>query len=317
MSSDTGSESEMSSGDESQVSSVYAWVPHPAYPICIRNRWVIFAVAKTWGRYYPLGVICTPRPGRLSNSLYDTRRDDSIFASISRLICTLSDQSNRNALEAELDMAVEYYSSGGAEKLLPATNIPLHSDGYEAGSEAEAQEMNNNTGYAFPFLISCLLSGARDDSGWMQQLHNWNTLPQSTVYDCLNLEVNAVVLDITDLANIGYGVVSRMIENVAWLPTNKNPFNSTKLGSDVINTEGHQQLETFYSRKPLSFKEYQEKFDTRLQYSDDDFDAATLGHIAAMHQYRVIDTAAFDSMFSHYYATSKPPIALNCSLTLM
>lgn len=306
------SDSEISSDEESQVSSVYGWVTHPEYPICMRKRWVIFAVAKILGRYYPLGVICTPRPGKLSNSIYDSERDDSIFASISRVICALSDQSNRNALEAELEMAVEYYSSGLAEKLLPGTTIPLHSDGYQAGTEA--QETDNNTGYSFPFLVSCLLSGAREDPGCAQQLHNWDTLPHSTAYDDRNLEVNALVLDITDLANIGYGVVSRMIENIEWLPINKDPFSHARLGTrfgfDIISTVGQrQEVEDFYPRKPLSFKDYQEKFDADLQHSDEDFDGATLGHIAAMHRCRVIDAAAFDGKFLSHYCAQFDPIA--------
>lgn len=281
------SDSEISSNDDSQVSPIYGWVPHPAYPIAMRKRWAIFAVAKILGNYLPLGVICTPRSGRNSYVSFGEKRDDSIFASISRVICALSDQTNRTAIKAELDMAVEYYSSGLAEKLLPATPISLHSDGYKAGAEA------TETGYSFPFIVSCLLQGAREDMGWAQQLSRWDVLPLSTVYDDRNMEVNAVVLDITDLSDIGYGVVSRTIERISWLPTNKDPFNSQRLGSDIINANGQEQIEDFYPRKPLSMKDFQEKYDDiDLEHADDDFDEATLAHMAAMHSYRVIEIEA-------------------------
>lgn len=303
--SSTGWTADGDSDDESIVSSIYDWIPHPIYPVCIRSRWAIFVVAKILVRHYPLAVICTPRPGRASVAPLSYATDGSFFGSLSRIITTLSDDTNRGALEAEQDLAHEYYSSGRADTLLPSLSIPLHSDGYPK-LEKERNTDASQKGYYFPFLVTCLLSGAHQDLTWAQDLSCWDVLPLATVYDDLNLEAGAIFLDITDLSDIGYGVVSSMIENFAWLPTNKDPFTSTKLGSNVLMAARQQRVENNHSRRPLSMKEYQEKFQIEDDSSDGELDKPTVAHIEAMHTYRVVDAAVVDGEYLRIAAASQP-----------
>lgn len=147
-----------------------------------------------------------------------------------RLIDVLSDPANRIALEAELELARAWYQyqdpeqpyDGLAERrrpTVPDSSQPLFST-YKKPQAVEIQpELSWDSSLReFPFASTCLLLAllvGGDDGSNTTRPGDVQLQPLSTAFwgDCL--EYGLVVLDISDLENVKYGIVAFPVRYMA------------------------------------------------------------------------------------------------------
>lgn len=84
------------------------------------TNWILYAVSKLHGHYYPLSVWCEENP----SELHAGRQDDSwrgrgLIASCLRTVSIFSNPNNRRAIQNELNMAKSFYQN--PEHLLQLT----------------------------------------------------------------------------------------------------------------------------------------------------------------------------------------------------
>lgn len=84
------------------------------------TNWILYAVSKLHGHYYPLSVWCEENP----SELHAGRQDDSgrgrgLVSSCLRIVSIVSNPNNRRAIQNELNMAKSF--SQNPEHLLQPT----------------------------------------------------------------------------------------------------------------------------------------------------------------------------------------------------
>ncbi|KFG85423.1 glycosyl transferase [Metarhizium anisopliae] len=76
------------------------------------TNWILYAVSKIHGHYYPLSVWCEENP----SELHAGRQDDSgrgrgLVSSCLRTVSIFSNPNNRRAIQNELNMAKSFYQN--------------------------------------------------------------------------------------------------------------------------------------------------------------------------------------------------------------
>ncbi|KAF5008050.1 hypothetical protein FDECE_5632 [Fusarium decemcellulare] len=171
------------------------------------------------GAQRPLAVALRPGVDEKPGSEHRVKR---VLGDIVRLLHVLSEPANRVAIEAERALAAAWYSSSDYGVLPPqrpevpdAVQPPWY---IKAGSPfvQPRPELPWNHGISeFPFISTCLLLGLMSDPVYTTRPHDVQFQPLATAFRDDRREYGMIVLDISDMDNIGYGIVAFPIHYMA------------------------------------------------------------------------------------------------------
>ncbi|KAH7416904.1 hypothetical protein BKA64DRAFT_656487 [Cadophora sp. MPI-SDFR-AT-0126] len=210
---------------------------------------VFFVVAQIAGRRRPIAVVSSRGPA-------DPEHGDGIgslqgfplIAACQRIITIFSDKTNRTAIKAELSLAAGYY---------------MRDEGHEEYRPEQSDSWDHTNVREFPFITACLLQGV---ALYPQESYCYQAAPQplGTVYRDISIEYGMVVIDITDLSALRYGVVGFATMPMMWVPSAEAFHRQTgPVGSHVppSNSGGEMRvLDQARSRVVMSAAEYLTKF---------------------------------------------------------
>ena len=158
---------------------------------------IFYVVAKVAGRHRPLAILSCPGAPFDEDNL----RGSPLVAACHRTITIFKNKSARVAIEGELALASKFYTANGnppapielSQKT--TTRMPLRHKKWDRGRISE-----------FPFIQACLLQGIAFD---LLAGLTWNAYlePFGTVYRDTLVGWGMVVVDVTDLDEIRYGIV--------------------------------------------------------------------------------------------------------------
>ncbi|KAI1333015.1 hypothetical protein F5Y16DRAFT_354591 [Xylariaceae sp. FL0255] len=164
------------------------------------NSWVFFAVARIAGRHRPLAVISS-----VGDDIEpaESLQGHPLTACCQRITTIFSDAENHTAVRAELALASLYYSEGKVAE--PPVELPEFLRG-QTPSPRRWRPWDHDRMHEFPFITACLLQSVAFDA---QRSRTCPALiePLGTVYRDSSLEWGMVVIDITDLHAVRYGIV--------------------------------------------------------------------------------------------------------------
>ncbi|RYP42667.1 hypothetical protein DL767_000036 [Monosporascus sp. MG133] len=201
-------------------------------------------------------------PGRVNmKALQD--RVNHVIQDCVRLVNILAEPTNRIALEAELCLAASWYQGNEyqdpetaevQDSPQPAFNFSINDERQERPELPWAGSIRE-----FPFISTCLRLSLNRDDTYNTRVGDVQEQPLGTVFRDDRLEYGMVVLDISDLDRVRYGIVGSEINYMA-------EVNVTQTG-DWDHTEGTPPkqdpvpvLEEHRSRSPLSAAQYMKKF---------------------------------------------------------
>lgn len=209
--------------------------PNKEYP----SSFLFFVVAKLSGQYRQLAV-AQYRPPHA-----DLARMDSTtpLRACLRFIAAFSDTANRTALQGELALADAAYAHHGLappRSELPAGTDPrirLPSSSWQ--HRELGRQLWNRAMVEFPFVMTCLVVSAGRECNTRSA--RVTAEPLGRVYNDETLEYGMVVVDISDLDRISYGLVTFGV----------------LLEASMFQSES--VLEPDRPRRPLSAREYLDK----------------------------------------------------------
>ncbi|GAP87902.1 hypothetical protein SAMD00023353_1601020 [Rosellinia necatrix] len=239
------------------------WLPGstPAGP----NSWAFFVVAQVAGLRRPLAVV---------SSIGDTAEEFEslqgypLTACCRRILTIFADAANHPAIRAEVSLAAEYYATDGnsecrAEPVeLPELTRRKHQE--------RRRPWNRTRVCEFPFIAACLLQGVGFDA------HTGRTAPAlleplATVYRDSSTEWGMVVVDITDLDAIRYGIVGFAV-SISILVPSKEREGSPFLFGDGMGRPAEGSLKVIDDLRPrraMSAAKYMTKFEYEVpSYAD-------------------------------------------------
>lgn len=221
----------------------------------------------------PLAVAYRQGHG-LSPGRYDTRaelRVHHVLEDCARLASILSDPTNRVGLEAEVALARYWYE----ERLQhPAPHRPVVPDEIQPAFWNE-KDKDTRTGMPdrpelewpggireFPFTSTCLRLALNADRTYFTRPGDVQEQSLDTVFHLDNVEYGAVVIDLTDLDSVGYGILSSRViysfEDYDFRNDFENDMYGIMDGWRPTNMPAIQ-LEKSRSRRPLSGTDYMRK----------------------------------------------------------
>ncbi|KAE9371641.1 hypothetical protein N431DRAFT_508367 [Stipitochalara longipes BDJ] len=215
------------------------WVEHPLHGPEGPKAWIIFVVTQIGGRHRPLAVLHCGQP-YMSPS--DGLQGRHIIFLCLRIIAIFSDSTNRVAIQSEIAIAADFYQDSDNLHLAPI----------ELLEEPRPILPLEWTTPEFPFVSTCLLLGV----GYWGSSGNSKPGPLGTVYrdNKLNHNYGMIVIDITDLDFIRYGIIGFMVRTMVW-----DEGHEWDLEGPVGDEE--PTLENDRPRTPLSASEYINKFE--------------------------------------------------------
>ena len=159
----------------------------------------------------------------------------------------LSDPGNRTAIRVELDLATDFYRNDAEEVLLPRVRLP-ELNRWISSPELDSKRFRrwDHSLSQFPFIATCLQVGI----GYNPADGSEDAMrkePLGTVFYDDTLEYGMVVIDISDLNDIRYGIIGLSIRAA------QRAFGSAEQQS-LLPEEKHVR------RRPLSAIEYISKF---------------------------------------------------------
>ncbi|OIW23584.1 hypothetical protein CONLIGDRAFT_649611 [Coniochaeta ligniaria NRRL 30616] len=205
------------------------------------------------------------------------------------IVTILSDAANQLAIQGELRLAEEFYKDGHKPPRaeLPESNaspgiLELEGDGPEHGWDRGLRE--------FPFLSACLLLGAGYDPVTGAS-YDVRTEPLGTAYRDDNLEYGMVILDISDLDEIRYGIVGFTVHFMADVIVGNDdvgydPVEDLPPEDDPIPT-----VEEHRPRVPLSARGYMIKFGFMTRFDSSGFAFQT------MDKFSLVDARVLDCVW--------------------
>ena len=173
-----------------------------------------------------------------------------------QVIDILSDPGNRTAIRAELGLAIDFYKNDSDGLLVERTELPeLNRWWNDPTMDAKRSRAWHRQFPEFPFISTCLLVGVGYDQSDGSK-NNARTELLGTVYHDDSIEYGMVVVDISDLDDIRYGIVGFMVRQIVEIQD----------GADddwdpcYDGYEGVPTVEESRPRKPLSANEYMTRF---------------------------------------------------------
>lgn len=163
-------------------------------------------------------------------------------------INVLSDHGNRIAIRTELDLATDFYKNDTDEVLLPRVRLP-ELDRWTSSPERDAKRYRrwDSSISPFPFIATCLQVGiGRNPMDGSEDAVRKESL--GTFYYNNTLEYGMVVIDVSDLDEIRYGIIGL----------------STRIAQQALGSTEQQDppqfMEEDVRRRPLSAIELMSRF---------------------------------------------------------
>lgn len=155
------------------------------------KSWVFFVVSNIDGIHQPVGVASHLVPQSVDSSADSMRY--SITYACDRVIAIFKDKSNHRALNGELALARAYYTH--------QIHRESRAEVYELPSVTRPQKRGYDGVHPFPFIETCLVRG--------MLAHNFRICsePLETKFRGLDPRWGMVIIDITDLKALRYGIV--------------------------------------------------------------------------------------------------------------
>lgn len=206
------------------------------------RSWLFFVVAELGGQHRQLAA--AQRLG-LDTHLSAVQGAIVVRAAL-RIVTILSDSSNRIAIQGELSLAAQAYTQKG---LAPRRSepLPLHRKPWDRAMRE------------FPFISTCLMLGAGCDT---DRVMNYETTSErlGLVYDDASLDYGMVVVDISDLDRVSYGIVAFMAWRKLITPVATPwPQDEVVVSYYEIVYEQEPTIEAERPRRPLSAVAYMDK----------------------------------------------------------
>ncbi|KAK0117455.1 hypothetical protein ONS96_013285 [Cadophora gregata f. sp. sojae] len=178
---------------------------------------VFFVVAQIGGRRRPIAVVSSRAAA--TEPAEEFMQGTPLITACQRLITIFSDNANHSAIGAELSLAESYYLTDAGQKIHrpELCELPENVDGYYELS-IELGSWNHDRVQQFPFISACLLQGVAFDAHG-GKCYEASPEPLGTVYRDTNVEWAMVVIDITSLQEVRYGIVSFASAPMKWVPS--------------------------------------------------------------------------------------------------
>ncbi|KAI1282692.1 hypothetical protein F5Y07DRAFT_350634 [Xylaria sp. FL0933] len=215
------------------------------------NSWVFFAVAQIAGRHRPVAVVSSTGD---NVEPAESLQGYPLTACCRRIVNVFSDAGNHAAIRAELALAADMYHGGESR---PPVELP-DLRRYGTPQPERWRPWDHDRVSEFPFIAACLLQSVAFDA---QSGCTCRTLlePLGTVYRDSSLEWGMVVVDITDLSTVRYGIVGFPVHRARFVPSlqaenqgNHFPGGELRLVDDV------------HHRQAMTASEYMSKFGLKL-----------------------------------------------------
>ncbi|OBT85729.1 hypothetical protein VE02_05221 [Pseudogymnoascus sp. 03VT05] len=170
--------------------------------------WAFFAVAQIGGRHRPVAVVSTLRGYPLT-------------AACHRIVTIFSDQANHRAIRAELALASGYYVRDGNREYSPQLVELPDFNRRDGNPRLRRRSWYHTNVREFPFISACLLQGVAFDA---QQELARPAFPEplGTVYRDTSIEWGMVVVDITNLDAVSYGIVGFGVGPMTFIGSRKH-----------------------------------------------------------------------------------------------
>ncbi|KAM0254535.1 hypothetical protein ACHAQJ_006695 [Trichoderma viride] len=223
-----------------------------------------------------------------------------LIGDVSRLVRVLSEPANRVAIEAERALAAAWYSSNDHAGLpLQRPEVPdavqppfLIRSNSSFDKPREELPWSHNV-REFPFVSTCLMLGLASDPVFSTRPHDVQAQPLATAFRDDQPEYGMVVLDISDMDDIGYGIVSFPFDYMAEVQPDMygmyDPIEGERPAQkpDIVLAENRPRL-------PLGARQFIASIRPHLSYKWD---------LQGLERYRVVDASALDYIWpSHHSA---------------
>ncbi|KAI9158050.1 hypothetical protein HJFPF1_06037 [Paramyrothecium foliicola] len=218
-------------------------------------------------------------PGRTGKS--EWQRVQQVAQDCARIIDSLTKPGNRAIMAAEIALARAEYRRSSHIDVSPRTQVPdrpqpnlcdaivFHGESPEANQippYPASPTLVNSDGRSsiieYPFTSTCVrlaLCRLGDETG--ATFEDVREQPLSTIYPEHTVEYSAIVIDISDLNAVKYGILSPRIRYVAACGSNfGGTFGWDPIESEYYGPPPELHLETSGSRSPLSVTAYMSKF---------------------------------------------------------
>jgi hypothetical protein len=195
-----------------------------------------------------------------------------------RAVDILTCPTNRVAIEAELSLAAAGYRSGRSPQAPQRVEVPdlpqpsltdgMFRGGYPAGDPEQAPPPvsppweDAGAIREFPFISSCLRVALAqlDDNGFGARPDDVQERPLATVFRDDVLEYGAVVIDISDLDAVRYGMLGSKIRYVAAEEAGIGSWSWDRVESSYDGPPPELYLDNSGAATPLSAGAYMTKF---------------------------------------------------------
>ncbi|KAI1420358.1 hypothetical protein F5Y12DRAFT_773461 [Xylaria sp. FL1777] len=229
------------------------WRPleRPAGP----NSWIFFTVAKLAGCYQPVAAVSS-----VGGLLEESLQGPPLTVCCQRIVTIFSDPANHTAIRGELALADAYYASGGAckDRLVPVELPELTRR--HPGDPRRFRPWDRTSVVPFPFISACLLQGVAFDPRKGRGAPA-RPEPLATVYRDTDLEWGMVVVDITDVKRVRYGIIGFAVAMAKFVPSLEAETRPFHRGASFHGEEGPLRvMDEVRPRRALSAAEYMEKF---------------------------------------------------------
>ncbi|KAH6874032.1 hypothetical protein B0T10DRAFT_499388 [Thelonectria olida] len=216
-----------------------------------------------------------------------------------RLVHVLSEPANRVAIETERALAAAWYRSSDhagiplqRPEVPDAVQPPFRIKKRSPFLKPRAELPWSHDIREFPFISTCLMLGLMSDPVYCTRPHDVQAQPLATAFRDDRREYGMVVLDISDMDNIGYGIVAFPIHYMA--EVQPDPYgNYDPIEGEPPAREPDVVLAENRPRLPLSAGQYTKE----LWYS------GYGSELTDLERFRVVDVSALDYLWpSHHRA---------------
>ncbi|OJD13216.1 hypothetical protein AJ78_06308 [Emergomyces pasteurianus Ep9510] len=239
------------------------WRPLPTLSGTTRGHcdpisWAFFVVSKIGGRHRPLAVISCVGVVEECASL----RRGSLLLACRRLLAVLGDPANRRAIQAELALATDYYIRRGSNFCPEVAELPEFRRTHDV--DCRFSDWDTVTAAAFPFITSCAFQAIAVDP-LDPCPRNVFVEALGSVYRDTSLEWGMVIVDISDLEVLHYGLVAFPVGPMEFMRDHQAALNATDHdpGMEVrwiYKTGELRVMQEDRPRWPMSAAEYLAKF---------------------------------------------------------
>ncbi|KAF2966405.1 hypothetical protein GQX73_g7187 [Xylaria multiplex] len=260
------------------------------------NSWIFFTVAKLAGCYQPVAAVSS-----VGWFPEESLQGTPLTVCCQRIVTIFSDPANHTAIRGELTLADAYYASEGTRK---DRLVPVELPELTRRNPADPRRFrpwDRSSVVPFPFISALLLQGVAFDP---RRGHGAPARPEplTTVYRDTDLEWGMVVVDITDLKRVCYGIVGFAVAMAKFIPSleaERRPFH---YDARFHFEEGPLRvMDEVRPRRALSAAEYMEKFNyNSADYCDTSHDSHD---IQILDSVPLVDAAALSLVWASAEST--------------